>query len=233
MTPELTPEQEGQKQQREAATRLFAEDWWPPLRVWRWLAFREPARIEDNWQAERRYTQDGEAWRKAPYAGILSDTNPKETLLEALRDGKIKAYAKGKALPRKIWHERSSRGHWTDVEFRRGDVLAVWPKRKPWLNPDLAWLAEAPDLSEVDLPLRRLSPKHAAELVVPYQDTTATPTREGFVREWSSQFRRGSTTVLRKVYDEHRNGLFRRKRGRPSMKSQPGVADKTQVPDTN
>src|SRR6478752_3315273 len=48
--PELTPEQpaalaneESKTLRREAATRLFAEDWWPLRRMLRWIAFRDPA----------------------------------------------------------------------------------------------------------------------------------------------------------------------------------------------
>ena len=141
---------------------------------------------------------------------ILRDIDPKGTLLKALRSSAIKAYAAGKALPRKFWHEFPDRGHWPNIKFKRRDVLAKWKDGEP-------------------KPLRQLSAKHAAELVIPYRNTTATPTKDGFVREWAPQFRRGGTTALRKAYDEHENGLIRRKRGRPSnkMKSKPGVADKT------
>ena len=61
VAPELMSEalanEESETLRRKAATRLFAEDWWPLERVLRWIAFRDPTRIEDSWQAERRYAQ--------------------------------------------------------------------------------------------------------------------------------------------------------------------------------
>jgi hypothetical protein len=210
--PELElANEESKKLRREAAARLFAEDWWPLWLVFWWIAFRDPDRIEDSWRAEKRFAQRDVLSKIL--SDILRDTDPKGTLLKALRSGAIKAYAAGKAVRRKFWHEFPDRGGWpnvTFITFKRRDVLAKWKddKRKP---------------------PRQLSAKHAADLLVQYRNTTATPTRAGFVREWAPQFRRGATSTLRKAFDLHMNG---RKRGRPSNKK-PGVADKPQVSDTN
>jgi hypothetical protein len=72
--------------EREAAARAFDDPFWPIARVLRWLAWRDPALIEEPWGPMLRYVN------------MAFRGNPRPKLLRALQQAELRAIKDGKEL---------------------------------------------------------------------------------------------------------------------------------------
>jgi len=107
---------------REVAARLFGELFWPVPRVLAWIAFRHEAAINASLAPATWYVTQA-IWQ-------IRDIDRQETLLRALQEGSLAALKDGKELPREFWAVAKD-GDWPVVQFRREDVLTLWPKLPP------------------------------------------------------------------------------------------------------
>jgi hypothetical protein len=103
----------------EVASRPFTELLWPVPRVLAWIAFREIACVEEDWRA----ATEQPTWP-------VRDTDPQGTLLRALQGNSIRALKDGKELAPEAWANAAGHNWPDDVQFRREDVLALWPAHR-------------------------------------------------------------------------------------------------------
>jgi len=89
-------EERSRKMKRQRCEWLYEEIFWPRERAFLWLAFRDPARFEDNFRP---------AMLSAHLRSLasLKDGNPRRTLLRALQEDKLRAIKDGKELPPEAW----------------------------------------------------------------------------------------------------------------------------------
>jgi hypothetical protein len=95
-----------------------------------WLAWRASALIEKRWELAKVYNNQA-------YRG-----NPAPKLLLALQQANLRAITDGKELAPEFW----SRIRWNrlpDVDFRRNDVLALWPPLRDTAPEDV--VGQTPD----------------------------------------------------------------------------------------
>jgi hypothetical protein len=108
----------GERYQREAVERLFAEAFWPTPRVVLWIAFRDPAVIDERVPSVRRAR-----WYK-PSKFVVP--HPEQELLNALHAGRILAVDQGERLPREAWAAAKARSL-PVVMFDQIEILNAWP----------------------------------------------------------------------------------------------------------
>lgn len=101
----------------ESAKQDFKAQWWRTDRALRWLAWRDPDRINDDWRPALRYQR-----------GTVSDPQP--ALLRAVQDGTLVAHRHGRPMAPAEW-ARVELHHLPDVDFNREDVLRVFGEEAP------------------------------------------------------------------------------------------------------
>jgi hypothetical protein len=104
---------------RQRAKSLFEDLSWPVERVLLWIAFRDPARFEDDF-LEAMYG----ATMYAPAS--LNDVDARRTLLRALQTDKIQAIKDGKEMLPSEWAAETGR-RFPNVFLRREEVLREFP----------------------------------------------------------------------------------------------------------
>jgi hypothetical protein len=103
------------KAKAEAAKRDYENPAWPISRVLRWVAWRDPLKINKEWKHLVFY----------PAVDSQND-DPPPTLLRALQEGALRAIDSGQELQPESWF-RTALNALPDVDFRREDVLKLWP----------------------------------------------------------------------------------------------------------
>jgi hypothetical protein len=107
----------GDRYRREVAERLFAQEFWPTMRVILWIGFRDRRQVDEYVSSVRR----------ARWYGSLQVPNPEQELLTALQRGRIYAIAHGARLSREAWASTKSWGL-PVVMFDSREVLKTWPE---------------------------------------------------------------------------------------------------------